>query len=313
MKRIIFFLLAVSLVLTCLAPMASATETEATETTEAPIQREYGQCGEDMTWEYSEGILTITGNGPMDDFPDGPQWAQYKDVITEVKLVGSISTIGANAFTDYDNLISVSFGNALQEIGVAAFMNCDGLTSITLPDTFRRFGEDSFRSCSNLNAIHCSGGFPSFNLNCLWNTWCNIYFPVNRPWSVVYIQQLEEAFKGRIEFLASDGSDPYVPTEPTEATVPETTEATEETVPETTEPSVTEAPTEAPTQPVTEAPTQPATESPATQAPQPETSRPTEPQDVEDTARGSFGGLLLVSGVLCLLILGALLFRRRKY
>lgn len=326
MKRVLMCLLALCVLTLSLAPVGYAAETG-----EPAAVREPGHCGENMTWVLQDGILTITGTGPMDDFPDGPQWAEHKEDIRKVVLSGNISTVGANAFTDYDKLTEVDFGKALQEIGTGAFKDCDGLTAISLPDPFRRFGEESFMNCPNLKEIHCEGGFPSFNLNCLWNTWAKIYFPAERPWGVTYIQQLEEAFKGRIEFLASDGSDPYVPTEPTEATeapietTAPTQAATEPTVPpvlgpvaEPTDPPVTQGATEPP---VVEVQTQP------TQAPQPEQPQPEVPdvpveeptgeesfeEELEEKVKGGFGGLAIVSGVMCLLIIGALIFRGRKF
>ncbi|MBQ8835317.1 MAG: leucine-rich repeat domain-containing protein [Oscillospiraceae bacterium] len=333
MKRLFAYLAAVCLVLS-VVPMAFAEETEpeGVISSEAAVAEEPTEetrpenaCGDELTWEFKDGTLTITGSGPMDDFSEGAPWEEYKDKIQVVVLSGKVSTVGAGAFTDYDNLIAVDFGTALQEIGTAAFKNCDGLTTISLPDTFRRFGEESFMGCSDLTEIHCDGGMPSFNQNCLWNTWAKIYFPEERPWPLEHIMQLEEAFKGRIEFLASDGSDPYVPTEPTE----ETEKATEptETVPPTTVPPTTEAPTEPPVTeqatvpPTSEEPTEAPTEAPVETEPVPETTEvpetepemPTEEADLENTARGGFGGLAIISGVMCLLIIGGLVFRRRKF
>ena len=166
--------------------------------------------------------------------------------------------------------------------------------------------------CTRLKEIHCEGRFPSFRQNCLWDTYAKIYFPADRPWGVEYIQQLEEAFYGRIEFLASDGTDPYVPTEPTEA------------------PAETEAPTEEPTQAPTEAP---ATQPPATEAPtaplvtepaptqEPETQAPTtpiliapaptQPPKVESEG-GSKVGYFIIGGVAVFLLLGSIVFGGRK-
>ena len=160
----------------------------------------------------------------------------------------------------------------MYEIGAGAFYSCDGLTKIELPSTFKVFGEESFRNCPNLKEIHCSGRFPSFRLNCLWDTYTKIYFPAERPWSVELVIQLEEAFKGRIEFLASDGSDPYVPTEPTEATEP--TKATE--------PEETTQPSTEPTQPVTEA-----TEPVETTQPPVTEEMPAETEENQPTETGS--------------------------
>lgn len=235
MKKLWIF--CITLMLLAMLPLAVfATETEETE----PPVRQPGQCGEDITWKLEEDTLTISGTGKMDDFPEAAPWAEHKAAITKVVFEGSVSYIGANAFRDYDSLKEVDFGDVMYEIGAGAFYSCDGLTVLQMPDTFKVFGEESFRNCPNLKEIHCSGRFPSFRLNCLWDTYAKIYFPAERPWSVDLIQQLEEAFKGRIEFLASDGSDPYVPTEPTEPTEATEPEVTTEPQTEPTEPTQTE-------------------------------------------------------------------------
>ena len=262
MKKLITMMLALCLVLS-MVPMGFATET-ATETTAPvettePIVREPDQCGEDLRWKYENGTLTISGSGTMDDYTDSAApWKEYKDEIEKLVLSG-VTYIGAEAFRDFDKLKEIEFGYHIKEFGYRAFYGCDGLETLELPMSFKVFGEESLRGCKNLKEIHCDGGFPSFRLNCLWESYVTIYFPADRPWPVSLIQELEEAFHGRIEFMASDGTDPYTPEEETkpteEATVPPTT------VPPTEAPTT--APTEAPTEAVTEAPTEPETQAPA--------------------------------------------------
>lgn len=266
MKKIITILLTLCLVLS-MVPMGFATETaeETTSPTEttAPV-REPDQCGEDLRWKYENGTLTISGSGTMDDYTGSTApWAEHKDAIEKLVLSG-VTYIGAEAFRDFDKLKEIEFGFHIREFGYRAFYGCDGLETLMLPMSFKIFGEESLRGCKNLKSIHCDGGFPSFRLNCLWESYVTIYFPADRPWPVSLIQELEEAFHGRIEFMASDGTDPYTPeeaTEPTEeATVPPTTQAPTE--------APTTAPTQAPTEAVTEA-TEPETQAPAqTEAPE---------------------------------------------
>lgn len=314
MKRNFFRnLIVLCLALAVLAVPAMATETaEETEAVRAP-----DQCGEALTWSFADGVLTITGSGAMDDFPDGAPWQEHREQITTVVLSGAVTYIGDNAFLDHEALEAVDFGLALTEIGDHAFQSCDGLTTIALPETFRVFGEESFRGCKNLTQIHCgSGRFPSFRLNCFWDTYVKIYFPAENPWPLVYIEQLETAFQGRVEFLASDGSDPYVPTEPTEETTEpteETTEPTEETTEpteETTEPTERTEETAEPTEPTeTQVPeTEPAeTEPQETPAPTEETEPPAEEkQGVSGIA------LWIIGGVLVFTAAGFLIFGRKS-
>lgn len=306
MKKKIFTLILALIMLLCTIP-AAATETtepaESTQTTEpTTTERDPGYCGETIVWSFSGGVLNITGTGPMDDFPNGAPWEEYKSQIGTVIISGGITYVGAYSFYNYDNLTSVQFGNDIVEIGDRAFLSCDGLTVVYLPASFKIFGPACFMGCSRLKEFHCEGVFPTFQLNCLWDTYAIIYFPADRPWGLEYIMELEEAFHGRIEFLASDGTDPYESDIPTvrpgdPAGDPEETEEPTEaptTVPPTTVPPTTVAPTtQAPTTqaPTTEAATESSSEAatePILIMPKPTETDP-EPQETTGENQGPTG------------------------
>lgn len=312
MKRLLTVLAALCLFVSAMGNTVFATEP--TTVTRAP-----NECGEGITWKFDDGILTITGDGAMDDFEEGTApWESHKDDITEVVIEGKLTYIGAFAFKNYDALETVDFGTDLYEIGPEAFRGCDGLTVLHMPKSFKVFGESCFLSCENLKEFHCLGRFPSFRQNCLWDTWVTIYYPAESPWNVELIAQLEEAFKGRVEFLASDGTDPYEPTEaPTEPeeTVPETT-APETEAPAQTEPPVTEAPA---TEPAETAPAE--TEEPEAETEATEESQPVPTEAPENNSRGSNGwmviavlsALLFLVAIVCLVLLLRLKNRGRRF
>ena len=185
-----------------------------------------GTCGEGITWEYSDGVLTISGSGKMADFAEGTApWETYKEQITTVKFTGGVSHVGAYSFKNYDKITSVSFGESMVSLGQSAFENCDGLTALTMPYTGKMIlGQDSMRNCKNLKRIDFAGRFPKFETNCLWDTYCTLYYSAANPWPADTIKTLEDAFKGRIEFRGSDGSDPVKPTEAPKPTEPAPTE-----------------------------------------------------------------------------------------
>ena len=311
--RFLALILAVLMMVAAIPAFATETETTVPETTEP--ERPSNYCGESIVWSYSGGVLTITGAGTMYDFEDGAPWEAHKSEIKKVIISGGITYIGAYSFNDYDALTDVEFGKDVYEIGERAFFSCDGLTKIYLPASFKIFGVSSFMGCTKLKEIHCEGKFPSFRQNCLWDTYAKIYFPASRPWSVEYIAQLEEAFHGRIEFLASDGSDPY-DSEAAKETTQATTEATTE--PSTEAPATVPPTTEASTEPETEPSTEPVTEAPEAKPEQSQTPVPV-PQDPEQTPQksGSNAGLMIVGAVAVFLLGGALIFgnerkRRRR-
>lgn len=287
-KSIIFRLLALCLALAVILPTTVLADEEPAVS---------GTCGDDLTWEYSDGALYITGSGAMYDFSDGSApWNSFRDAITSVVMSG-VTTVGACAFKDYDSISYVDFGSCLVEVGTQAFMNCDGLGSISLPETFRAFGEESFRGCAGLKEIHLSGGFPTFRMSCLWGDELTLYYPAGSIWDVEDIAWLEDVFD--MEFIRADGYDPYDPSS-LETTAETTVETTAETTGATTAPTTvpTTAPTTAPTTVPTTAPAaDPKPDAPSTGSPG---TQPTAAAPAEDSSSGSSGRVTV--GVICAVV-----------
>ena len=303
MKQLFSILIALCLVLPLAVPAA------ASETGDVLASGALG----DFTWTLTGNTLTISGSGAMEDFTEDAPWLPYASQIQKVVFTGGVTYVASGAFADYDTITEVDFGDAMYELGKRSFYSCDGLTALYMPASFKVFGEDSLRACSKLTEIHCEGRFPSFRLNSLWDTYAKIYFPADRPWSVELIQQLEEAFHGRIEFLASDGTDPYVPAAETEpVTEAPTTQATEATTEATSAP--TEETTQETTQPVTEETLPPTTAPTEAETTLPETTVPTENPPAEAPSRYSPVTLVLaaVVMVLCILCAGVLIIRSHR-
>lgn len=308
MKRFVAILFACLLLVNLAVPGFATEETGETEETTA---RPANACGENLTWSYSGGVLTITGTGDMDDYSAGAPWDDYAASIASIVLTGGVTKVGAEAFSGFTALKEVDFGDSLREIGENAFRGCTGLTSVSLPKSFRLFGPSCFQDCTNLTEVHCAGGMPSFRSNCLWNgSHITVFCPDDNVWAVKYVEELETNFGGRLEVLTESGKDVY--TWPEETTAP-TQEPTEE-ITQPTQPA-TEA-TTAPTVPQTQPPvTEPATTTPeettqVTTAPtQPSQTEAPEDSDQREPISGILVGTFLLSGTLSLLLIGMLIFR----
>lgn len=323
-KRLVLLVMILSL-LTAI-PVFAEDEDDTEETAaEQGTDGIHGVCGDEIAWSLDGDTLNISGSGEMQDFEKEAPWAEYKDVIKKVVFSGSITTVGAHAFEDYDNLKEVDFGESMHTLGSRCLAYCDGLVRIQLPATFRVFGFECLRSCHSLKAIHCAGGnFPSFKESCLWDTDVKIYYPASNPWPVSLIEQLENAFSHQIEFLDSEGNDHWISGyEKTEVAnneeIEERIAALEETVAKFEAPIITLPETTAPTEPET---TEPETAAPETE---PETTEPeTEPETTEaptiwetvaptePPARKSGGpkiGLMIVVIMLLLMAAASILFR----
>lgn len=329
MKRILSFFLLLSLVLTMLPFGAFASETE-TE----PAVREPGMCGEDLYWSYDDGTLTISGTGAMDDYQEGgAPWQEYEDSIRTLVFTGSVTSVGSFAFKDCDWLKEIYFGDAMHTIGEQAFKDCDILQSIILPASFRRFGKECFMGCKQLLQVWCKGGMPSFNGNCLWDTGATVYYPPNNAWPVDAVWQVLSSYHNKIMIQGGYAPEQEAPAE-VQTAVEETLAETEPEVTEAaavTEPLATEAAETVPetTVPETEAPaetTQPAETEPAPTETKPawmeemeeleklqEGAETPQPQETSGLGMGMFVGLCILCGILVLVLIGILVFRRRDY
>lgn len=101
-----------------------------------------------ISWSLDDGILTISGNGPIED----NAFAARSD-IKKVVIQNGVTGIGEYAFYNSKNIESVSIGNNVKEIGYRAFLQCDKLKSITIGSHVESIGESAFYNCPELTSI----------------------------------------------------------------------------------------------------------------------------------------------------------------
>lgn len=82
----------------------------------------------------TEGILTITGQGDMQDWQTEEEvpWNVNRPEIKKIEIADGVTSIGAYAFSDCINVIETEIPDSVQEIGEYAFFNCNGLLSMTI-------------------------------------------------------------------------------------------------------------------------------------------------------------------------------------
>nr|MCR5041380.1 leucine-rich repeat domain-containing protein [Clostridia bacterium] len=120
-----------------------------------------GTCGDGLMWTLdSDGVLTVTGSGTMDDYlstydpePNMPPWDAYAGDIVEVVVSPGAENIGAYAFSGLENLTSVSIPDSVVSVGSGAFSGCSSLPEAALPDTVTSIGNWAFGDCSALTGF----------------------------------------------------------------------------------------------------------------------------------------------------------------
>jgi len=65
-----------------------------------------------------------------------------------------VTTVGSNAFSGLQNLVSVVLPSSIKFIGAGAFSNCGNLTTVSIPPTLSSIGVGAFSGSENLRNIY---------------------------------------------------------------------------------------------------------------------------------------------------------------
>ncbi len=118
---------------------------------------ESGTCGEDITWDLTDGVLTISGTGAMTDFvydfntsaTTAPWYPQLSSVHT-INISEGVTHIGEEAFDGGENVQSISIPQSVTSIGAWAFQACKSLTTFSISDNVTTIGDGIFYDCTGL-------------------------------------------------------------------------------------------------------------------------------------------------------------------
>ena len=108
-------------------------------------------AGPDATWDIKDGVLTISGTGPIEIIPTDDTYNSYsyldawkliKESVTKIDITSGITSISENAFNRFYNVEEVNIAEGLVSIGKDAFAGCASLRSIFIPDSVTSIGEN---------------------------------------------------------------------------------------------------------------------------------------------------------------------------
>ncbi|MDR0544475.1 MAG: leucine-rich repeat domain-containing protein [Odoribacteraceae bacterium] len=118
-----------------------------------------GECSWTITGRAGKYILTISGNGAMDDYNDSAEspWSKLKDEIQTLVIEEGVTSVGARSFINCSKLASASLPGSVIAIGNGAFSGCRKLSSAVIPDSVTTIGEWVFSGCHKLTSVIISG------------------------------------------------------------------------------------------------------------------------------------------------------------
>ncbi len=112
------------------------------------------KCGENLTWEFKGGTLSIDGTGDMYDYSEDylAPWSEHCFEITNVTISDGVTSIGSSAFC-YCSVKSITLPFGLKHIGASAFFNCPNIQQINIPDSVEYIDPYAFSCCKGLHTV----------------------------------------------------------------------------------------------------------------------------------------------------------------
>ncbi len=117
------------------------------------------KSGAKYTLNLTTGLMSITGNGAMDDYQYSSRtpWFKYRDKIKKVSIGSGITRIGTNTFYGCTNLTEVTGCANVDSIGINTFRNCPiltkvaGCTKTTLVEQYAFCGSNKFSTIGSVD------------------------------------------------------------------------------------------------------------------------------------------------------------------
>lgn len=112
-----------------------------------------------LTWTLTEdGVLTITGEGPMPDYRDGgtsetPPWYPHVNRISSLTIGEGVTRIGDYAFMLCSFVTKVVIPESVTSMGDWAFYNCTGLQEAYIGDGVTEIAAKAFAECTALKTV----------------------------------------------------------------------------------------------------------------------------------------------------------------
>ena len=125
---------------------------------------ESGKSGS-LDWDLTDGVLTISGTGAMNDFNTYSSiapWLSFKESITSVVIQEGVTSIGEYAFNECAAMTSIEIPGSVTSIGVRACNKCTALNAVTIPESVTSIGNYVFAGCTALTAIEVASDNPDY-------------------------------------------------------------------------------------------------------------------------------------------------------
>lgn len=127
----------------------------------------HGKWGDNVTWGFKDGVLTVSGNGPMQSTHSGNNypWADYHNEITKIVVEPGITRVPDYAFEYCEKAETIILPETLTKLSVQAFNDCGSLNNLLIPSSLWLIYAmpNSFLRCESLTDMYYLGTAEEWN------------------------------------------------------------------------------------------------------------------------------------------------------
>ncbi len=148
-----------------------------------------------LTNVYYEGTIESWCNISFEVSGSNPMWfAEHFYMknkegnwyeVTEIEIPNTITQIGDDQFSGFENVTSITIPEGVTSIGSSAFYGCSSLTSINIPEGVTSIGSSTFYGCSSLTSINIPKSVTSIGDSAFYG--CSSLTSINIPEGVTSI------------------------------------------------------------------------------------------------------------------------------
>ena len=119
-----------------------------------------------VTWTVNDGLLTISGTGPMADYAEG-QAPWLDEEVYSLIIEDGVTSIGSNAFRGMAELLDAVIGRDVTAIDKTAFNDCPALEDVIFRGNDHIIPSGTFSNCTELSVFRFAGDQPALEAGSL--------------------------------------------------------------------------------------------------------------------------------------------------
>ncbi len=127
------------------------------DSSDAASEARSGKWG-NLDWNFSDGTLTVSGSGDMEDAPNPTSypWYAFREDVKAIHITDGVTSISRSAFTGCFEATTLDLGGTVKTVGTNAFRTAQ-ISYVKIPDSVEKIAGGAFAT-NALTSVHIGKG-----------------------------------------------------------------------------------------------------------------------------------------------------------